>query len=270
AETSRVRGNHEYVRSRCRSNVAKRAGSKCQALKRVVSHGLRSLIPYNSARGGDRLLMPVAAPTTQFCSIVPGLAVCVPRPVVEELHTLKFILLLMLAMPLCAAVHKVDVVVYGGTPGGIASAIAAARMGHSVVLLEYHNHLGGMSASGLGKSDVEHREAIGGFFREFTGKVHRYYIEKYGADSENVKLCRQGYYYEPSVAEHIFEEMLTAETRIRVFKNYRLDEVMRQANRLTGIRATNRTTGDAEEFRGTIFIDGTYERSEGTRLNSSH
>ena len=47
-----------------------------------------------------------------------------------------------------------DLVVYGGTPGGIATAVSAARLGRSVALLEYHRHIGGMSASGLGKSDI--------------------------------------------------------------------------------------------------------------------
>ncbi|HZO57154.1 MAG TPA: FAD-dependent oxidoreductase, partial [Bryobacteraceae bacterium] len=73
----------------------------------------------------------------------------------------------------CTAVsgQDFDVVVYGGTPGGIAAALAAARAGRSVALAEYHHHFGGMAASGLGKSDVETRETIGGIFREFTQRV---------------------------------------------------------------------------------------------------
>ena len=33
-----------------------------------------------------------------------------------------------------------DVVVVGGTPGGIAAALAAGRLGRSVLLVEYHRH----------------------------------------------------------------------------------------------------------------------------------
>ena len=48
-----------------------------------------------------------------------------------------------------------DVVVYGGTPGGLASAIAAARLGSRVIVVEPNLHVGGMTTSGLGKSDIE-------------------------------------------------------------------------------------------------------------------
>lgn len=42
-----------------------------------------------------------------------------------------------------------DVLVVGGGPSGTAAAIAAARTGADVVLLERHNHLGGLSTGGL-------------------------------------------------------------------------------------------------------------------------
>lgn len=67
-----------------------------------------------------------------------------------------------------------EVVIYGGTPGGIAAAIAAARLGSQVTLIEYHDHIGGMTASGLGKSDIENRAMIGGVFKEFVSKVREF------------------------------------------------------------------------------------------------
>ena len=39
---------------------------------------------------------------------------------------------------------KFDIVIYGATPAGIASAVAAARMGRSVALIDTHAHIGGM------------------------------------------------------------------------------------------------------------------------------
>ncbi len=42
-----------------------------------------------------------------------------------------------------------DVLVAGGGPSGTAAAAAAAKMGADVVLLERHNHLGGLSTGGL-------------------------------------------------------------------------------------------------------------------------
>ncbi len=169
-----------------------------------------------------------------------------------------FVAVLLTAAALPAA-QTFDVVVYGGTPGGIATAVSAARLGHSVALLEYHPHIGGMSTSGLGKSDIETHDAIGGLFREFIERAYKYYVDKYGANSENSRLSRDGYYYEPSVAEKLFEELVATHPKIRVFKRYRLEEVIRSGKRVAGIRAVNRGAGAVEEFRGKIFVDATYE-----------
>ena len=47
-------------------------------------------------------------------------------------------------------VHAVcDVLVVGGGPAGWAAAVAAGRLGARVILLERHNHLGGLSTGGL-------------------------------------------------------------------------------------------------------------------------
>ncbi|MDE2198139.1 MAG: FAD-dependent oxidoreductase [Rhodospirillales bacterium] len=45
--------------------------------------------------------------------------------------------------------RRCDVLVVGGGPAGTAAAIAAARLGAEVVLLERYNHLGGLSTGGL-------------------------------------------------------------------------------------------------------------------------
>ncbi len=45
--------------------------------------------------------------------------------------------------------HKADVLVVGGGPAGTTAAIAAARLGARVILVERYNHLGGLSTGGL-------------------------------------------------------------------------------------------------------------------------
>ena len=48
-----------------------------------------------------------------------------------------------------AVFRDCDVLVVGGGPSGTAAAIAAARTGAEIVLLERANHLGGLSTGGL-------------------------------------------------------------------------------------------------------------------------
>jgi NADPH-dependent 2,4-dienoyl-CoA reductase/sulfur reductase-like enzyme len=45
--------------------------------------------------------------------------------------------------------READVVVVGGGPGGLASAVSAARSGARTVLIERYGHLGGMATGGL-------------------------------------------------------------------------------------------------------------------------
>lgn len=170
-----------------------------------------------------------------------------------------FVVAIILAAQTAAASESFDVIVVGGTPAGIASAVAAARQGRSVALTEYHAHLGGMSAGGLGKSDVETRAAIGGLFKEFINGVRDHYVETYGPDSANVELSRDGYYFEPHVAEKVFDDMVTAEPAITVLRNHRLEEVIRAGRRVVAVRVRDRKSAGVRELRAKIFIDATYE-----------
>ncbi len=152
-----------------------------------------------------------------------------------------------------------DIVVVGGTPAGIMSAIAAARLGSLVALAEYHAHIGGLSTSGLGKSDIENKEAIAGLFKEFTQKVHTYYKNKYGLGSMDEVLCKEGYFYEPSVAELVFNEMIAAEKNITVLLEHQIEGATTASNKVVGAVFKNRLTNEMVELNAKIFVDATYE-----------
>ena len=68
-----------------------------------------------------------------------------------------------------------DVVVYGGTAGGVAAAVTTARLGGSVVLIEPTKRLDGLTTGGLGQTDIGNKRAIGGISREFYERVRRHY-----------------------------------------------------------------------------------------------
>ena len=157
------------------------------------------------------------------------------------------------------AADSYDVVVIGGTPGGIAAAVTAARLGRKVALAEYHAHLGAMSASGLGKSDIEHRTMIQGLFREFVDRVKAHYVERDGADSENVKRCRDGYFYEPSVAEKIFDGFVQEQPTINVLKFHQFEKAHTADGRVTAVDLADRATSQVRTLHGKVFIDATYE-----------
>jgi 2-polyprenyl-6-methoxyphenol hydroxylase-like FAD-dependent oxidoreductase len=71
-----------------------------------------------------------------------------------------------------------DVLVVGGGPSGTAAAVAAARLGASVILLERYNHLGGLSTGGLviwidRMTDLQGRHVIRGFAEEILDRLPR-------------------------------------------------------------------------------------------------
>jgi hypothetical protein len=182
----------------------------------------------------------------------------------KRLAILTASLLCLAALPgMAQSKGRFDVVVVGGTPGGVMAAIAAAREGRSVALLERTAHIGGLPANGLGATDIATRGAIGGLFLEFVGRVRSHYLVTYGPGSPQLADCSDGYHFEPSVAEGVFEKMLAEQARIAVRRQRQFDalpgNVTKKGTRLIGIRATDRRSGAVEDYAAKVFIDATYE-----------
>lgn len=136
-----------------------------------------------------------------------------------------------------------DVIVYGGTASGVIAAVAAAREGARVTLLEPGTHLGGMVSSGLSHSDTGRKETIGGLSREFFQRVGRHYGQA---------ICWD---FEPHVAEGVFNQM-AAEAKVNVLFGCRLKElggVGKHNGRITELVAEN-----GMKFHAQTFIDATY------------
>jgi hypothetical protein len=162
------------------------------------------------------------------------------------------------------AQKQYDLVIVGGTPGGIMTAVSAAREGKTSVILERTAHIGGLPANGLGATDIGTRKATTGLFREFVDRNLTYYVEKYGKDSEQVKVCSDGYHFEASVAQKVFADMIAGHSnRITVLKMRQFDAEPRNIDMkndgITAIRILNRETKQMETYTGKIFIDATYE-----------
>ena len=170
-----------------------------------------------------------------------------------------------------------DLVVYGGTSGGIAAAVQAARMGKRVILVNPDQHLGGLTSGGLGATDIGNKGAIGGIAREFYERIARYYDQNSAWKQESradyfakrsasqnaakdpiaeAKKVPAQWTFEPHVAKAVFRELLT-EAGVPVVLGERLDlqgGVRKQASRITSIR-----TESGKVFAGRMFLDATYE-----------
>src|SRR5262245_45558809 len=86
-------------------------------------------------------------------------------------------LIALIASSLCSAQadENFDVVVVGGSSGGIGAAIGAARLGVKVALIEDTPVLGGMLANGISNIDSYSYESQCGLFEEFREAVYKHY-----------------------------------------------------------------------------------------------
>ncbi len=128
-----------------------------------------------------------------------------------------------------------EVAVYGGTPGGVTTAIQAARMGKKVILLSFNRHVGGLTSGGLTSTDIGNIESVGGLAMEFYNRIGK---------------IRQ---FSPSEAETLFLEMLE-EAGVKVLFERPLKSVEMEDKRIVSI-----TMETGEVIKADIFADATYE-----------
>jgi hypothetical protein len=168
-----------------------------------------------------------------------------------------FVCFLLATTLVRAAVIESDICIYGGTSGGVAAAVQAARMGRKVVIAEPGMHLGGMTSGGLSAVDIGDPRTVGGIAREYFSRLVGSYGKKLEWDkpfSGNGGPATGGAYsIEPHVAEQVFNEMLR-EAGVDVRFRVRLTSV-----RKDGARITDLVTDEGSVFRAKMFIDATYE-----------
>lgn len=156
---------------------------------------------------------------------------------------MRFLCAFVAACSILAA-ERFDVVVYGGTAGGVIAAITASKEGMKTALLEPGRHLGGMTSGGLGKTDHGKKETIGGMSLEFYKRLGKHY-------GEDIT-----WYFEPHVAEKVLRDW-AAEAGVKVFYQHRLREDRAVRKRGGGIREIYLENGT--KFEGKVFVDATYE-----------
>ena len=180
----------------------------------------------------------------------------------------RFIPLLLSVLTTLVAAERdpADVVIYGATPGGIVTAVGAAREGLRVTLIHHHAHLGGMMSNGLGVLDTIYDGKRAPLFDEVCARMVEHYRKKFGADSPQYRTSNwsprgdtRRPMYEPHVAESVFEAMLAAEPRITVIREFHPISAQRDGARV--ISATFRRMGGeaTRTLAATAFVDASYE-----------
>ncbi|MDA1040458.1 MAG: FAD-dependent oxidoreductase [Planctomycetota bacterium] len=161
----------------------------------------------------------------------------------------------MVSAPKAVAENYADVVVYDSTPAGFCAAIAAAREGASVILLEPSQHIGGVNTGGLSFSDSfgSLRESLGGLWREWHERIAADYAARNKKLPYQVNDKNQVHWtYEPHVAMRVTRAMLD-EAKVTVLTGRYLRSVDKNGTTITKLVTKN------GHFTGKVFIDASYE-----------
>lgn len=170
-----------------------------------------------------------------------------------------------------AQVVEMDLCIFGGTSGGIAAAVQAARMGKTAVIVNPTKYLGGLTTGGLGATDIGNKAAIGGISRDYYHRLAQHYAKDAAWTLETAPdyfAKRRGgqagasslggadatmWTFEPRVAEQVYFQLLV-ESKTPVYLEQRLKSVAK-----TGPRITEITMESGRVFRAKMFVDATYE-----------
>lgn len=145
-----------------------------------------------------------------------------------------------------AAAREHDLVVYGGTPAGLAAAITAHRENPelSIAVIEPTPWIGGVVTGGLSRTDKGKEETVGGFAREYFERARE-------IGGEGTPL----WYAEPRHNLAAFEALLEeCGDAVSVTTGRRVESVEKGGNRILSM-----TLDDGTVVTGKVFVDASYE-----------
>ena len=158
-------------------------------------------------------------------------------------------------------VKDVDICIYGSTPAGIMAAYTAKMKGKSVLLVSPTKRIGGLTAGGLGWTDIgdstSHRRIIKGFAREFYRRIGQHY-----------GMASPTFYFEPKVALATFKGFLAEaglKDSIDIWYEWRIVSAEKEGNEVKSITLENEELRIKNEesglrtVRARIFMDCSYE-----------
>ena len=145
--------------------------------------------------------------------------------------------------------HETDVVVVGGGPAGFAAAVAAARTGAKVALVERYGSLGGLFTNGLvlivlstsvKTGDGRWNLVTRGITKEFTDRARA--LGNYVSTDSWADACKgkdtSGWHWQPMVdpegAKYLMDTMV-AESKVEMFFHSWGVDVIQSGNKVLGV-----------------------------------
>lgn len=146
------------------------------------------------------------------------------------------------------AASEYDICIYGGTASGVIAAYTAKMMGKKVLLIEPGKHLGGMSAGGLGYTDIGNKYVVTGLARDFYRRIGQHY----GAFEQ--------WTFEPSVAENLFKKYIK-KANVEVLYDHRITSAKKNGAAIQSIALEQSSSPGkaAKTISAKMFIDCSYE-----------
>ena len=149
--------------------------------------------------------------------------------------TLLFCLILLQG---CIATNQAlitNVLVIGGTTGGISAGIQSARLNAETLIIEETPWLGGMlTTQGVSAVDGNHN-LNSGIWNEFRNNLRIHYGSAKALETGWVSNSQ----FEPHVGDSIFKAMAAAENHLKIVYGYHLTEIIKNGNRVTGAMFSN-------------------------------
>jgi ribulose 1,5-bisphosphate synthetase/thiazole synthase len=153
-------------------------------------------------------------------------------------------------------VAEADVVVCGGGPGGFPAAVAAARHGAKVLLIERYGFMGGLATAGLvapilgHKAERSNTACVEGLLKEMVGRMHAIN----GAPPWEEALQEWGVRFDAEAMKIVMDEMCL-EAGVELMLHTVVADVIKQDDRIIGVIVENKSGRQA--VLGRLFVDGT-------------
>lgn len=161
-----------------------------------------------------------------------------------------------------------DLVVIGGTPGGIACAVRAAREGLSVLLVNHTQHLGGFSTSGAGGWEAPYDGLRSPLYGEMLRGASDHYSNTYGEKSTQHVLSMPSTTsrahidrpkIEPRIAEMLFNQMVEREKSLTVLMGHIVIKAKSEGRSVKSVTLKAMHGDEEVTVSAKVFADGMYE-----------